>query len=77
MSALVFQFLRDFRGELGRNALEAWLAGNEALIGQSGVRGQMIALADIDRMTVDGMKHFYGVATEAELVEREKAAKRP
>lgn len=79
IAQMLFQFLRDYREALVRDATESWLNGNLTLTTEEHRRGFVQALDEITSIRIPEIATFYAGVKEAEAAaaEAERSAIHP
>jgi hypothetical protein len=62
---LLQDFLPAWRRARGQQALNAWIDGGLTLTTEQVVRGQIMGCHFLENLTMEEIKQFYGVETEA------------
>lgn len=59
VSKIFFQYLSDWGVQLGKATLDDWISGALVLSEEQQRRGRLIAIAEIEALTQESIRHFY------------------
>lgn len=66
MSKVFFQYLNDKRQFITDAAMERWVSGALSLLEDSGLRGQVVELLEIENTPFEALENFYQSEEDAE-----------
>ena len=66
VTAVMFQFMRDFAGTIEKKMLDDWRGGRAKLSDETEARGRVLALTEIPALEWKSVQAFYGIAPEPE-----------
>lgn len=64
VTRLMREYLRDYAEQLGREAMERWLAGTLVLSDEHAIRNRMVQIGEIEKLAFENVKGFYEEAKE-------------